>query len=302
MPGHPEPGPAGGWQPAGDDLVNLVHRTTLAPQAFTAEVHEWADDALFAEAMARVRKSVLPPMLDGILGPDAVWDAMADRGRITHRTWLLRLAAPGRYRVDSLAGRRSVDPETIACDGARQWVVTGGRVSARPAGPLRRELARLADPAWLLSGYLLSAGGETEAGGQRGVLVAGHWPAQDGGLQRAGVAQDRALAGRSEELDLGDPGPLWPGPHHVEAVVHAESGVLLELTCFTAHGPALRFELHDLVPGEPDAQAFEVPPDARSGGPLDGLASPVAAAKAAGGLGVAGAAALVGWLQKRPRS
>ena len=34
----------------------------------------------------------------------------------------------------------------------------------------------------------------------------------------------------------------------------------------------------------------------------DGLASPATAAKAVAGLGVAGAAALVGWLQKRPRS
>jgi hypothetical protein len=33
-----------------------------------------------------------------------------------------------------------------------------------------------------------------------------------------------------------------------------------------------------------------------------GLLSPAGAAKAAAGLGVAGAAALVGWLQKRPRT
>jgi hypothetical protein len=52
------------------------------------------------------------------------------------------------------------------------------------------------------------------------------------------------------------------------------------------------------------AGAFEVPPGARRGLPLDGygLPSPTETAKAAAGLGVAGAAALVGWLQKRPRS
>ena len=39
-------------------------------------------------------------------------------------------------------------------------------------------------------------------------------------------------------------------------------------------------------------------------GPLDGivLPSPLDAAKGAAGLGLAGAAALAGWLQKRPRS
>jgi hypothetical protein len=64
------------------------------------------------------------------------------------------------------------------------------------------------------------------------------------------------------------------------------------------------YEMRELVPGTPDPRVFEVPQGARRSGPLEGfgLLSPTNAVKGVAGLGVAGAVALVGWLQKRPRS
>jgi hypothetical protein len=62
--------------------------------------------------------------------------------------------------------------------------------------------------------------------------------------------------------------------------------------------------MRELVPGLPDPRVFEVPTGARRSGPLEGfgLLSPANAVKGAVGLGVAGAAVLAGWLQKRPRN
>jgi hypothetical protein len=87
--------------------------------------------------------------------------------------------------------------------------------------------------------------------------------------------------------------------------VDPDIAVLLRVACFAgADRPFLCFEMRDLAAGAPDAAAFEVLSGARSGLPLDGygLPSPTETVKAATGLGMAGAAALVGWLQKRPRS
>ena len=45
----------------------------------------------------------------------------------------------------------------------------------------------------------------------------------------------------------------------------------------------LCYELRGLTPGAPGNDVFQVPPGAHPGGPLDGLASPATAAKAAPG-------------------
>ena len=81
----------------------------------------------------------------------------------------------------------------------------------------------------------------------------------------------------------------------------AELAVLLRLTGFIGDQPAIGYEMRGLTAGVADTSAFDVPPGAHSRGALDGLGlTPATAAKTAAGLGVAGAAALVGWLQKRP--
>jgi hypothetical protein len=296
-PGTGGSGSGGGWTgpgtggplapeplgPASDDVINLLHRTGLAAPRVTAEVREWVDGRLLTAAISRAREA-LPAALAGILGPDAVWDAVNARDNGTDRTVWLRLAAPDRYRIDKADGGRPSAPDTVGCDGVRHWQVNGTRVTARPARPVPHEFAGLADPAWLLAGHRLWAGGETEVGGRRGFLV---------------VARRN-----SGEVSPGL-GYVWQGSlaDQVEAVVDAELAVLLRLTGFIGDQPAIGYEMRGLTAGVADTSAFDVPPGAHSRGALDGLGlTPATAAKTAAGLGVAGAAALVGWLQKRPRS
>jgi hypothetical protein len=307
MPGRGGPRTEG-LEPAGDDPINLLHRTGRAAQAFTAEVHEWVDGDFVTRAVARGRE-FLPPAVDGILGPDAVWDAMASRAETTYKVMRLRLAPPGRYRIDRLAGRSPADPETTACDGEHQWLVRGTKVTFWDAMPLPRELARLADPAWLLAGFTLRAGGETEVGGRRGQLVVAERRtdrADAGWRVAAGTAADRAWAGRHAIADPGDLGAGWLDDpvSQVQAVVDQDLAVVLRVESFAGGRPVMCYEMCELVPGLPDPRGFEVPQGARRSGPLEGvgLLSPANAVKGAAGLGVAGAAALAGWLQKRPRS
>lgn len=274
--------PADRLRPAGGDLVNLLHRTGLPAQAYTAEVHEWVDGALLSELVSVVRESLLSPALDGVLGPDAVWDAVAERGRVAHRAMWLRLAAPRRYRIDTLIDVRADALDTVGCDGERTWQVRGSRVRTQPAQPLRRELACLADPAWLLASCTLADAGSAEVGGRPGRLV----------------VADRLKETGPPDLSLG-----WLGSPagRVEAVLDTDLGVLLRVACFAGDRPVLCYEVRGLTQGAPDSDVFGVPPGAQPGRlPLD-LASPATAAKAAAGLGIAGTAALVGWLQKRPR-
>lgn len=269
-------------RPAGGDLVNLLHRTGLPAQAYTAEVHEWVDGALLSELVTVVRQSLLSPALDGVLGPDAVWDAVAERGRVAHRAMWLRLAAPRRYRIDTLIDVRADALDTVGCDGERTWQVRGSRVRTQPAQPLRRELACLADPAWLLASCTLADAGPAEVAGRLGRLV----------------VADRLNETGPPDLSLG-----WLGSPagRVEAVLDTDLGVLLRVACFAGDRPVLGYEVRGLTQGAPDSDVFGVPPGAQPGQLLLDLASPATAAKAAAGLGIAGTAALVGWLQKRPR-
>ena len=307
MPGRGGP-TADGLEPADDDLINLLHGTGRAPQAFTAEVHEWLDGDFVTSAFGQVR-GFLPPALDGILGPDAVWDAVASRAETTHKVMRLQVALPGRFRIDRLACRSPTDPETTACDGEHQWLVRGTRVTFWDALPLPRELGRLADPAWLLAGYTLRAGGETEVGGRRGQLVRADrrtGRAATGWRAAAAAAVDRARAGRPGTVDPGDLGVGWLDDQasQVEAVIDQDLAVVLRVESFADGRPVMCYELRELVPGIPDPRVFEIPQGARRSGPLEGfgLLTPANVVKGAAGLGVAGAAALVGWLQKRPRS
>jgi len=274
-------------EPVSDELINLLHRTGHAAPYFTAEAREWTSARVLTAALSRTRDA-MPPALDGILGPDAVLDALGARVTGATRIVRLRLAGRGCYRIDQVAGDQPSVPDILGCDGDRQWQVTRSRltawVSARPARPLPPEFSCLADPAWLLGAYRLQAGGETEVGGRRGLVAAGRWhqDAEPPGLEY-----------------------FWPGSpaEQVEAVVDTELAVLLRLTGFIGGQPVICYEMRGLRAGVANARAFDVPPGAHSRGPLSHLGlTPAGAAKRAAGLGAAGASSLVGWLQKRPRS
>jgi outer membrane lipoprotein-sorting protein len=277
--------------PVTDDLVTLLYRSGLPPQAFTAEVHEWIDGAV-AMRMGAALRARLPPFVDGIFGPDQLWDALGDRFPLadsTHRITRLTVAMPGRYRIDHLAGARPHEPATIACDGERLWKVYPNRVATGPGQPLTPDYARLADQSYLLSDCELATAGDAEVDGRRGFLV---------------------VTDRVDGLRFFGRGSQLPGlSEHVEVVLDAELGIALRETTYFDGEPVSCIELrHVSAQVDPGAFRIEVGPGTRTvgAGPLSDvdLPGPLKAAKGAVVLGtagvVAGAIALTGWLQKRP--
>jgi hypothetical protein len=217
-----------------------------------------------------------------------VWDAFGDRVReagSVHRTGRLLVSMPGMYRIDHLTGDWRPKCKTVACDGELTRKLYDDRVATGPARPLRKDLASLADPAWLLNRLALSMAGEATVGGRRGYRI---------------MAQA--------------PGLPWPWaasqPFTLEVIVDVELGILLRQTQYVGDRPAFRSELRNLTtPTRPGDFPLDTRPGLRevadTGGPLadTDLPGPVKAAGtaiifAAGGAMV-GAAALTGWLQKR---
>jgi outer membrane lipoprotein-sorting protein len=288
-PGSPGPRPAtdaAQLRPVTDDVVNLLYRTGLAPPVFTAVVDEWTEGAAVTRMGAAVRAS-LPPVLAGVLGPDQLWDALGDRfpARV-HRISRLTVAMPGRYRIDHLAGAQGHEPSAIACDGERLWRVYPDRVAKGPPWPLDPDFARLADQSCLLSGCQLTVAGEAEVDGRRGFLVVADGVDKLRGPGRGGLFPDSLTT-------------------HVEVVVDAELGIALRETAYFEGKPARSVELRDVsLEADPGAFRVEIPAGTRTvrAGLLSDLdmPAPVKAARLAIGVGVAGGAALIGWLQQRP--
>lgn len=292
MPPDAQFGPVAspGREPVSDELVNLLHRTGLPAQAFTAELHQWADQEAFFDVM-QAHRHALPQWLDGILGPDALWDALGEPGRedgSQHKTAWLRVAVPGRYRIDYLTGDWRTRCKAVACDGEHTRRIFDDRVAVGPARPLRNEHASLIDPAWLLRRWSLSSAGPASVAGQPGLRV---------------IAEPTG-------------GTVWSGGFSaVEVIVDAELGVLLRQTSYVGGRPAARSELRNLTPhdggagsdgpggfGADAAAGLRVVADSEGVLSDRDLPAPVQAAGTAAALAVggaiAGAVAVTGWLDK----
>jgi hypothetical protein len=288
--GGPAAGP--GREPVSDNLVNLLHRTGLPAQAFTAELHQWTDGEAIVLAMQAANRA-LPQPLGGILGPDALWDALEEQGRqdgSQHMTARLRVAMPGRYRIDYLTGDWRKRHKAVACDGEHTRRLFDDRVAVGPAMPLKSELADLIDPAWLLSEWNLSAAGAASVAGRPGLRIIAE---PSGGIAWSGGGMFSRL----------------------EVIIDAELGIMLRHTSYTGERPVTRSEFRNLTPhnhhesgdgpggfGTDAAAGLRVMTD--SGGlfgdrdlPAPVQAAGTAAALAVGGA-IASAVAVTGWLDK----
>jgi hypothetical protein len=151
-------------------------------------------------------------------------------------------ASRGQYKVERVRARRPRGPSAIACDGQRRWKAYPGRVVVGPAAPLRSDVARMIDSAWLL-GCRLSGGEPVAVGGRRGYQITAR-PAEGWAWSFSG----HYVSG--QEL---------PAP--AVAVVDADSGVLLSLTAFSGGRPALHAELRELTfEPQPRDDAFRIAP------------------------------------------
>lgn len=108
-------------QPVDDRTVNLLHGTGLPPPALTAIVHEWTDVLPWLQNFKELQEK-LPPPIEGIFGPDSVWDALYERVAEDgggHRVARIAVQFPGRYRIDYLSGGWNKPYKAIACDDSR---------------------------------------------------------------------------------------------------------------------------------------------------------------------------------------
>ena len=294
---RPDLGIAG--QHVSDELIADLQRTGRPAPAFSAELHQWSDWDVLADLVHSLGDR-LPPALQGILGPDALWDGVGERLRARgtqHRTARLRLQPPGSYRIDYLSGDWRTRCRGIACDGEQTRRLFSDRVAVGPARPLADDFASVADPAWLLAGWRLSAGGAVTVAGRPGLRVVAE-PA------RAGQADAATHLHRFFSL--------------IEAVLDPDLGIALRLTSYSGDRPATRAELRNVAAHEGAAAAGQSVFGAGAGrglravadsiGPLADRDVPPAlktagtAAATSAGIAAAGAVALTGWLEKhRPR-
>jgi hypothetical protein len=226
-----EPGPADP-SPVSDELLYLLYRNGSQTPELTATLHQWQDRAA---VMSRVISEVAPGMGEGGFG--RLLDATSEREPRSHTMATVRTGSHGRYRIDYAVHPRERQAKAIAGDGQRHWSLTQDRLVIGPAASPPGQLATMADASWLLE-CNLSGGAEVMAGNRRGYRIS----------ITGSVSPLRFLV-------------FFPA----EAVVDAELGVLLRLTCYVDGRPATRTELRDVIPGpvEPGVFRLDAPPGVR---------------------------------------
>jgi hypothetical protein len=226
-----EPGPADP-SPISDELLYLLYRNGSQTPELTATLHLWQE---MAAVTSRVVMEAAPGMGHGGFG--RLLEASSEREPRSHTMATIRTGSHGRYRIDYAVFPRGRAPKAIACDGQRHWSLTRDRLLTGPAAPPPIQLANVADASWLLE-CSLSGGTEVTVGNRRGYRIS----------ITGGVSPSRFLV-------------FFPA----EAVVDAELGVLLRLSCYVDGKPAARTELRDIGPGpvEPGVFRLDAPPGVR---------------------------------------
>ena len=197
----PAAGPSAAGPPAGtppslsDEQVNLLYRTSLGPQRFSAELREWADPGA-ANRLSAVE--LMPGPVAGVVG--RLLEHADDQPDID-LAGRLRVAMPGSYRIDASGdpGRR---PASASCDGHQFWQVYRDRVVVRPAAAPPRGISSIIDPAWLLSGYRLSVGGSAEYDGRPSLRLAAEPISRLDRWMTKGPLSGRLMAADRIEADI----------------------------------------------------------------------------------------------------
>jgi hypothetical protein len=258
-------------------MMNLLCRSDLGPQRFTAELSEEADAATM---MRLAREEFAATEFGG--RTRWLWQP-SDDGPFGNARRVARLAVamPGRYLIEAItdSGRQ---PARIACNGRRLWRAYPDRVAVRAAEPLPAKIAAIIDPAWLL-GYQASVLGEAVVDGRPALHIrtAGDLlPPHTSPLSGTPVIADQA-----------------------EAFIDRTLGICLRQVSFFRGHPVLRTELSGLT-AEADPGLFDfVPPPGMkviTGGLLAEWGQTPASLTLQAAKGVAGLALEVGrrWLNR----
>jgi hypothetical protein len=220
----PEAPPPADEPPASDEVLRLLHASPgrWAP-GITATLHQWHDvAAMLAQIPDGARRA-------GFGGLGMLIDTASERVATLHMVSRVRLGGTGRYQIEPMLtrGRR---PETIVCDGERRWRIGADEAVTGPAAPPPREITDLFDASWLLE-HRLSDGAQTRVDGRRGY-----------------------------RLRVTSQAPLWVGMFIADEVVaDAELGILLRSISHAGSRPVSRYELRDVVLGEPGGFRPDIP-------------------------------------------
>jgi hypothetical protein len=224
-PGPPDP------SPVSDEVLYLLYRSGSEAPGLGATLHQWQDTAAVISRIPDTARDI------GYGGVGSFLDAVGDRVPRTHTVATIRVGGHGRYRIDYVIHPGKHQPKAIACDGQRHWTLYEDHLKVGTAAPPPSGVADLVDASWLLE-CRLSGGAEVTIGNRRGYRIS----------IAEGVSPTKWLI-------------FFPA----EAVVDAELGVLLRLTCYVDGRPATRNELRDVSaePAEPDGFRIEAPPGVR---------------------------------------
>lgn len=217
-----------------DGQVNLLYRSRLGPQKFSAELHEWAD----LEAATRLGEAALAATQ---LGNRTrwLWPSPEDsRPENIDRTARLHVAMPGCYRIDTATDSATMATST-ACDGNRLWQVYPDRIAVRPPAPPPAGISLIIDPAWLLREHPLTAS-ETVTDSGRAAL-------------RVVTALTHKFAARGPLS-----GTMIPADQ-IEATIDLQLGIALSQTWYVKGNPVLRTEL-GTVSADVDLATFRIEP------------------------------------------
>jgi len=142
---------------------------------------------------------------------------------------------PDRYLIDYWRDERRRQPLAVACDSHRLRKAYHNRVVSGPAQPLPAEFVRLLHPAWLLSGWKLTAAGQGTVGGRAVFRVIAELPPRAPGLPVQPERSSDRPRDRPPDAAL-----------RIIVMVDAELGILLRQVSFVDAQPAVRFELRDV--------------------------------------------------------
>jgi len=222
-----------------DELVNALYEAGSAPTWFTAQVLERIDHDVIAESRRAVGDTSRSRIMRGLSRFTA--DHAPQSGSFSAS---VHVALPERYRI-GMATAPSGQPREVVCDGTYRWDIYPDKICRSEPAPPPMGLALLADPSWLLYGYVLSVIGTASVGGRSGWHVVAE-PTEDGSLVGGGVVARVTV--RGEKID---------------AVIDFRLGIALRLLWLHNGQPALSTELEHVEEGV-DAGAFEVtvPPGA----------------------------------------
>jgi AcrR family transcriptional regulator len=219
-------------------VLYLLYRSGGGIPRFTGTSHTWTDGRAILSAVPESARKT------GLGGVGYLVDTLSQDSRNRHTTSKVRMDGWHRYRIEpagppdsprsSPAGKRP-DPSVTGCDGSRYWEAHEDRVGVGRPLPAPANLADLADTSWMLGCEL--SGDEPVTSGSR-------------------AAYRLSVRGGPAQSPL-----LLPGCPAV-AVVDAETGRLIRLTCYADGKPARRYELRDVIPapeGASDDTGYAVP-------------------------------------------